>query len=149
MKEFYVYEWYIKETGEVFYIGKGTKDRYKEYKRRNKKFKDFYNTHECDVRIVKSNLTEEESFKEEVNLITYYKNNTDYRLCNMTEGGTGGNTHKHYSESEYNDYKCRLSKALKGVINQGENNPMHGKHGWTGKQKMKLKLLLKNKELGT
>lgn len=26
---FYVYEWYIVETGEIFYVGKGCKNRYK------------------------------------------------------------------------------------------------------------------------
>lgn len=29
-KDFYVYEWYIRDTGEIFYVGKGRGDRYKE-----------------------------------------------------------------------------------------------------------------------
>src|SRR5690625_6332595 len=29
--DFYVYEWFIKDTGEVFYVGKGRGNRYKEY----------------------------------------------------------------------------------------------------------------------
>ena len=37
---FYVYEWFVKESGEVFYVGKGTKNRYK-VKKHNKFFNDF------------------------------------------------------------------------------------------------------------
>ena len=37
---FYVYEWFVKETGEVFYVGKGIKNRYK-VKKHNKFFNDF------------------------------------------------------------------------------------------------------------
>lgn len=31
LADYYVYEWFIKETGEVFYVGKGRGNRYKEY----------------------------------------------------------------------------------------------------------------------
>lgn len=50
---FYVYEWYIVDTNEVFYVGKGKKDRYKNLHSRNKFFLDMLRTHNCDVRIVK------------------------------------------------------------------------------------------------
>ena len=39
---YYVYEWYVKETGEIFYVGKGTKNRYK-VKKHNRFFNDFIN----------------------------------------------------------------------------------------------------------
>lgn len=29
--KYYVYEWYIVETGEVFYLGKGCRNRYKTF----------------------------------------------------------------------------------------------------------------------
>ncbi|MEK4246606.1 hypothetical protein MKZ20_14905 [Psychrobacillus sp. FSL K6-2684] len=33
-KDFYVYEWFIIETGEIFYVGKGRGNRYKEFHQR-------------------------------------------------------------------------------------------------------------------
>lgn len=127
MKLFYVYEWYICESNEVFYVGKGTGDRYLETRRRNKMFKDIYNTHNCNVRFVKSNLTEEESFELEKETIAFYKNNTKYRISNQTDGGTGGNTRKYYSQEELKMYSEKASKKRKGIINQGSNNPMFKK----------------------
>src|SRR5690625_6265206 len=29
--DFYVYEWFIKDTGEIFYVGMGRNDRYKDF----------------------------------------------------------------------------------------------------------------------
>jgi len=50
---------------------------------------DMYNTHECDVRIVEDSLFESEAFNKEKELIAYYRNNTNYRLTNRTDGGEG------------------------------------------------------------
>ena len=36
---FYVYEWYIVETGEIFYVGKGSGNRVTSMKDRNEYFK--------------------------------------------------------------------------------------------------------------
>lgn len=46
-----------------------------------------YNTHDCDVRKVYENLDEKTAFEKEKELIFYYRNNTQYRLTNMTDGG--------------------------------------------------------------
>ena len=89
MGEYYVYEWFIKDTNEVFYVGKGKGKRYKETKNRNKFFKDMYKTHSCDVRKVFEGLTEKEAFSQEVALIAYYRENTTFRLTNQTDGGEG------------------------------------------------------------
>ncbi len=40
-KQFYVYEWYNIETKEIFYVGKGTRNRINHKKRRNKLFKEY------------------------------------------------------------------------------------------------------------
>ena len=88
MREFYVYEWFIVDTNEVFYVGKGKNNRYKQLKK-NKFFMDMYNAHECDVRIIYDNLTENEAFEKEKEIIAYYRNNTEYRLTNVTNGGEG------------------------------------------------------------
>ena len=59
---FYVYEWYNVDTDEVFYVGKGTGNRYKQTSKRNKKFQQYYENHECAVRIVKYFELEEDAF---------------------------------------------------------------------------------------
>ena len=55
-KRYYVYAWYIKDTNEVFYIGKGTGNRYKVRKRENEYFMKMLNSHECDSKIIIDNL---------------------------------------------------------------------------------------------
>lgn len=88
-RKYYVYEWFNIETQEVFYVGKGTGNRKGNLYNRNKFFLDYYNTHRCSNRIVKDNLTQEEAFDYEVKLIKFYKNETNFRLTNQTEGGEG------------------------------------------------------------
>ena len=126
MRRFYVYEWYIVETGEVFYVGKGTGKRYKEYKRRNKMFLDFYNTHNCKPRIIYIDLEEDEAFFLEHLTIMYYLQNTDYRLTNQNTGGNGGNTSIYKTQAQLD---CIERK--RGVsVNVGKDNGMYGRN-WT------------------
>ena len=54
---FYVYEWYVVESGEIFYVGKGTRNRYK-VRKHNKFFNDFITRYNCDSRIIKEFKTE-------------------------------------------------------------------------------------------
>lgn len=46
-KRFYVYKWFNIETNEVFYIGKGCNNRYKDVSKRNKLFLEYYNNNPC------------------------------------------------------------------------------------------------------
>ena len=86
---YYVYEWYIIETNEVFYVGKG-KDERAEKLKNNKFFMDMYNSHNCNFRIMIDNLSEEEAFDYEKRLIKYYREvYPEYRLTNQTDGGEG------------------------------------------------------------
>lgn len=59
-RNYYVYEWFIKETGQVIYLGKGTGSRYKNTNR-NDYFNRLFEKFECDVRLVKEGLTEYEA----------------------------------------------------------------------------------------
>ena len=51
--KYYVYEWFKISTGEIFYVGKGSKNRVTSMKDRNKYFKDIIKKHKCDYRIIK------------------------------------------------------------------------------------------------
>lgn len=87
--KYYVYEWFIVPTDEVFYVGKGCGDRYKTLSKRNRFFLDMYRTHDCDVRFIETNLYEEDAYQLEYDTIRWYRDHTTYRLTNQTDGGDG------------------------------------------------------------
>lgn len=117
-KRYYVYEWFNKENGEVFYIGKGTRNRYSQLTGRNNYFIDYYDTHKCESRIVYNNLTEEEAYQKEIELIDFYRINSNFRLTNVNDGGNGNP----FPSGELNP------KYGKGEEIKGENNPFYGKN---------------------
>lgn len=90
MNDYYVYEWYNADTKEVFYVGKGKGYRYKNVKSRNKYFDNYYNKHNCNVRKVFENMTEQEAYNKEIELISEYRA-IDMCKCNLDSGGLGGN----------------------------------------------------------
>lgn len=85
---FYVYEWFIKETNEVIYVGKGCNRRYKVTKH-NKFFNDMIKRFECDSRIIKEFSTEKEAFDYEYERVKELKS-IGQCVCNIYEGGRGG-----------------------------------------------------------
>lgn len=117
---FYVYEYYIKETNEVFYVGKGTGNRYKELHNRNKYFKRVYDKYECDVRIIKDNLTNEQACELEIQKIAELK-----PKCNFTNGGDG------FSTGDLNPNRINPpigdKNPMYGIRNFGEDNHFYGK----------------------
>ena len=154
--DFYVYEYYKKDNDEVFYVGKGTKRRMYELHNRNKYFNAVYAKYDCDVRIYKDGLTNEQSCEIERERIAELKS-IGQAYCNFTEGGTGFSTgklnpifkrieegtvklftgdenfrsftgRKHTEES-----KKLMSENRKGKgARYGKDNPMYGK-GFKGK----------------
>lgn len=74
-------------------------------------------------------IIEECKTKEELNLKEkYWINHFDAvnsdNFYNIADGGDGGNTLSGYTEKQLEEHSKILSNALKGVINQGINNPM-------------------------
>lgn len=61
----YVYEWFIVETGEVFYVGKGSGKRATSMKDRNDLFKQIRHENKCDYRILKYFADNSEAFEYE------------------------------------------------------------------------------------
>jgi hypothetical protein len=108
--EYYVYEWFILETGEIFHIGKGKYRRMFDKKNnRNKYFKNIVSKYECDVRIFKDNLTEEEAWKIEKERIAELRPRTNFHV-----GGSGGDTWSNLPKHEKERIAEQVSNSLKG-----------------------------------
>lgn len=83
--DYYVYEYFIKENNDVFYVGKGTRNRaWKD--NRNAACEQIKREYEWDIKIVKENLTEEEALELEKQLIIQYRESGDI-LTNILPGG--------------------------------------------------------------
>ena len=123
---FYVYEWYNVNTEEIFYVGKGCGNRYKQVSKRNRVFKNYYENNECAVRIIKYFELEEEAFNFEKERIFQLKKE-GYCSCNLDNGGTGGvnfiwTPEMREYKSLYNPMKSKEQRER-----MSKNNPMHNK----------------------
>lgn len=78
---FYVYEWYIVETGEIFYVGKGSGNRVTSLKDRNNYFKNIRAKHECNYRIVQRFDNEEDAYDFELEYGKQLKERGQARAC--------------------------------------------------------------------
>lgn len=130
MNDYYVYEWFIEDSGEVFYVGKGRKQRYKTLKGRNKKFNEIINLYTCNVRIVCNNLEEEYAYNKEIETIAKYK---DMGWCkaNHSVGGAfpavcPGDTNGMYGRTHTEESRKKISLALSQGQFAGEKNPQFG-----------------------
>lgn len=123
-KRWYVYEWYLIDTEEVFYVGQGTLGRYKTIKGRPQEFIDIYENNKCDVRIIVDNITQEDSWDlEEKQIARRLKEG--HPLVNIHKGGkiigACGEDNPAYGKIYTDDERQALREA-----NLGEKNPMHG-----------------------
>lgn len=85
-RKYYIYIWFIDETFEIIYVGKGTGNRYKTKKRENSYFTKMTQTHDCKSMIFLDGLTEEEAFRYEKLLISICREKYP-RLTNILDGG--------------------------------------------------------------
>ena len=163
-REYYVYIWYIVDTNEVFYVGKGKGRRYKQTSNRNKFFTNMYESHNCDVKKIYENLTESEAFQKERETVKWYKENTNFRLTNQTEGGEGSSGwnppqeyrdkqskihREQWQDEEFREkmlairtdengpYKSQEFREKIAQLVQGESNPNYGNY-WTDEMKQHL-----------
>lgn len=121
--KFYVYEWYNIDTNEVFYVGKGCGNRYRKVQERNEKFKEYYHSHNVDVRIVKNNLTEDEAFSWEKIITEKYKTLGQCQ-CSLAEPGTGGLSFVWTPEMKEYMSKYNPMKKEEQRQRMREHNPM-------------------------
>lgn len=85
---FYVYEWFIVETNEIIYVGKGTKNRYK-VKKHNWLFQEYLEKYNCSSRIIKYFKDERDAFDYEEFHIEELQEKGQCK-CNLHKGGYGG-----------------------------------------------------------
>jgi len=162
MTSFYVYEHIRKDTGEVFYVGKGSGNRCFAKTGRNiywhrvvAKSNGFF------VKKIIENIDEELSFLVEIERIDQFKK-LGFRLTNLTSGGEGlsgllhteetkrkiqlaniGSRHSDESYAQMANKKrgVKLSeehKKLLSLLTKGKNNPNYGKkHSDIAKEKIR------------
>lgn len=119
---FYVYEWFIKKTGEIIYVGKGCNNRYK-VRKHNRFFNDMIRRFDCESRIIKYFENEKDAFDYEYIRVHELKE-IGQCVCNIYEGGTGGvkswwtdELRKKYSEKN-------VMKSENQRQRMKDNNPM-------------------------
>lgn len=118
MNKYYVYAHVNKTDGSVFYIGKGSGVRANAIYNRNKFWRRIAKKHGYDIVYLCTDLTEDQAYKKEIELIKKYKS---YGQCyaNFTNGGDGVRVDKRW----WND---KISKSLKGRITpKGVDNPSY------------------------
>lgn len=115
MRKYYVYEWFIEDTGEIFYVGKGSGNRVVSMKNRNEYFKNIRTKYKCNYRIVKDNLEEEEAYNLEYEYGMFLKSKNLCRACYVL-----GKTNKFIDKK----IKKKISNSLKqhDSWNKGKTN---------------------------
>lgn len=122
---FYVYEWYIEETGEIIYVGKGCNRRYK-VKKHNIFFNDMTKRYRCNSRIVKKFDKEKDAFEYEFIRINELKRNGQC-VCNIYDGGFGGTTEWWTDELKKKYSEKNVMKSTEQRKRMKINNPMKNK----------------------
>ena len=79
-RSFYVYGYIREDYGTYFYIGKGCKDRMFSEVSRSEHFLNIKNKCDYDVFIIEDNLTEQEAYDLERDIITHMVNNEGYSI---------------------------------------------------------------------
>lgn len=144
---FYIYTHTRKDTGEVFYIGKGNGKRAWDKLKRNNHWNNITNKTDYDISIVFESTNELDVLEKEVELIRYYgrKDLGLGNLVNLTNGGEGAcgrvvSVEQREKISEYrkkNKLACGENNPMYGISRFGIENPMYGKKH-TNETKMKI-----------
>lgn len=126
MNKYYVYVLIDSLTHMPIYIGKCTKTRCNSHLRNiinqkhpnehlQRKGNKIINNGGTIISRVLYVDSERDAFDYEKSWIKYARQ-MKYPICNMTDGGSGGNVYQYLSEDRLNDIRSKLSKANKGKI---------------------------------
>lgn len=119
---FYVYEWYIIDTNEVIYVGKGVRNRYK-VRKHNKMFNEMIKRFDCDSRIVKEFESEKDAFAYEHERVNELRE-MGQCVCNIYDGGRGGTTEWWTNELKDKYSEKNVMKSKEQRERMSKNNPM-------------------------
>jgi len=116
-REFYVYVWWNDDKEEIFYVGKGTKDRYKNKYERNRWFNNIIKAHNCHPEIIISDLTSDEALKAEAEVEQILRKN-GVPLVNATPCGgqpptASGEENPNYGHYWTNEQKAEASRRFR------------------------------------
>lgn len=110
MSDFYVYEHVRRDTGAVFYVGKGTGARASEKRGRNPHWRNVVEKTGFQIRYVAMALDDELALLAEVERISQLRR-LGVRLVNMTDGGDGMAGHIKSAESREKVRRALTGKA--------------------------------------
>lgn len=128
MKKYYVYIWFLVDTNEAFYVGKGSGNRVTSMKDRNRHFRNIRRKCKCDYKIIEYFDNEDEAYDFELKLGMEYKSKGQAWCCYVL-----GKTDKFLSY----ETKKKISKTLKG------NTPWNKGCKMSLEQRMKLSRIKK------
>lgn len=115
---YYVYEWFRKDDNHVFYVGKGKGDRVVRTmdSHRNNYFLRYIEKYDCDYRIIKDSLTEQEAYILENEIYQERKANGECE-CNLSDtspcnGGSAlpGNLNGMYGKTHSYENRKKISE---------------------------------------
>jgi hypothetical protein len=165
---YYVYKHIIKNTNRVFYIGKGHGNRAWDKNGRSAYWNNITKNQEYVVEIVKNNLTEQDSYSMEKELIALYGKVQDKGcLVNMTDGegrlGFSWNNERSgcnnpmFGKKQTQETKDKIADTKIGkprsqqvkdalrLANLNKPKELHGMYGRQHTKEAKLKMSLKGK----
>lgn len=122
-KKYYVYIHRRDDNGEVFYVGMGHGKRSVSKSSRNIHWKRVANKYGYKAEIVYDNLSLEEAYEKEVNLIKVYGKDN---LTNITDGGDGVRNPSEETRKKMSDAKLNKSQGsdhIKSRVEAIRRNP--------------------------
>lgn len=133
---FYTYAHYRLSDNSLFYIGKGKAGRAHSADPRNPFWANVVKKHGFKAEILAAWSTEEEALEHEKFLISCFRKDLKFDLCNMTDGGEGRsgftNTAEvraaHSERMKNPDFNPSKRLSVKEKLT-GKNNPMYGLRG--------------------
>lgn len=148
MNQFYVYIWYKFKNNRwiAFYIGKGMDNRYTQTeKSRNIYFKRTIAKYKCKVKLYKTNLSENDAFTLEKQLIDAYTKK-GIQLTNLTNGGEGSSGWFKKKTKKEQEAHREVSKSFLGKKHTNETRKRmsesakerHRRHPMTNETRKKI-----------
>lgn len=116
-RDFYVYQWFIKDTEEIFYVGKGRGSRYKDFHERAYEAEKIREMYDTDSRFIETGLTEEQAIELESKEMARILNETNDRLTNRiipltTKRDNGYGRSQHTPELQFETTPCLYASEI-------------------------------------